>query len=72
MNLDYLMYEKINIMEILVENLMKLFINDTHICAVNALQLMKYQMEKHNWTYEQWNIYYKLYIRNLNNIGLVY
>jgi len=58
-------------MGILVENVVKLFVNDTHICAVNALQLMKYQMEKHNWTYEQWNEYYQVYRNNLNNIGLV-
>ena len=58
-------------MEILVENVVKLFVNDTHICAVNALQLMKYQMGKHNWTYEQWNEYYQVYRNNLNNVGLV-
>ncbi len=54
----------------LTHNVVKLFVNDTHICAVNALQLMKYQMEKHNWTYEQWNEYYQVYRNNLNNVGL--
>ena len=38
-------------MKILVENVVKLFVNDTHICSVNALQLMKYQMEKEEGTY---------------------
>ena len=66
----HITYTKINIMEILVKNVVKLFVHDTHICAVNALQLMKYQMEKHNWTYEQWNEYYQVYRNNLNNVGL--
>lgn len=60
-----------DIMGVLVENVVKLFVNDTHICEVNALQLMKYQMEKHNWTYEQWTEYYQIYRNNLNSIGLV-
>lgn len=57
-------------MVILVENVVSLFINDTHICSVNALQLMKYQMEKHNWSYEEWNEYYQIYRNSLNKIGL--
>lgn len=56
---------------IIIENVIQLFVNDTHICAVNALQLLKYQMEKHKWTYEQWNEYFQIYRNNIKNIGLI-
>lgn len=56
---------------ILTDNIVKLFVTDTFICATHALQLMKYQMEKHGWTTEQWNEYYKIYTDNLNHVGLL-
>jgi len=56
-------------MKLSIENIIELFINDTYICAVQALQLMKYQMEKYGWTKEQWNEYYFTYYSN--NISIV-
>ena len=56
----------------LVENLVKLFVYDTHFCAVNSFQLTKYQMEKYQWTQNQWNEYSQMYADYLiNNRGLL-
>lgn len=30
---------------------------------------MKYQMEKHKWSYEQWNEYFQIYRDNINKIS---
>jgi len=58
-------------MVILVENIIKTFVIDTYICAVNGVNLRLYQMEKHMWGFEQWNEYYQTYHNNINNIGLI-
>ncbi len=68
---DFKHIKRFNESEENLSDVVKLFVNDTHICAVNALQLMKYQREEHNWTYEQWNEYYQVYRNNLNKVGLV-
>lgn len=52
-------------------NIAKLFVTDTFICATHALQLMKYQMEKHGWTQPEWEEYYRIYTSHLNQIGVV-
>lgn len=54
-------------MILIKENIIKLFLQDTHICAVQGLQLMKYQIEKHKWSNDQWNEYYKIYRDFINS-----
>lgn len=56
---------------IIKDNIIKIFVVDTLICSTQALQLMKYQMEKHAWSQEEWEEYYKIYQDNLNKIELV-
>ncbi len=55
---------------LIIENIVSLFIVDTYICSINALQLMKYQMEKHGWTYEQWREYMVVYRYHLDKITI--
>lgn len=53
---------------IIVKNVVKQFVIGTDMCALHGLQLMKYQMEKHGWSREQWDEFYEVYKNNLNNI----
>lgn len=45
-----------------MENIVKIFAHDTHICAIDGIKLKNYQLKKHNWTKEQWSEYYELYV----------
>lgn len=49
----------------------KLFATDTLICAINHIGLMDYQMQKHGWTFEQWNEYFTIYRTNINNLCVI-
>lgn len=58
-------------MKTIDKNIINLFIQDTHLCSVHGLQLMKYQIEKHGWTSEQWNEYYEIYKQSLHRVVIL-
>lgn len=58
-------------MKTIDKNIINLFVQDTHLCSVHGLQLMKYQMEKHGWTSEQWNEYYEIYKQKISSFTVL-
>lgn len=55
----------------ILENVIKIFVADTHTCAILGVTLKEYQMKQHQWTKKQWDEYYQAYQNNLNNVGLI-